>query len=237
MLGRLLEISVDCGEVLESLEFWRGLGFSLLPTSDTWKHRYGVASDGHLYLGLHDFRFPSPSLTFVTPRLRETVEQLEQEGIHFEFAKLSPDEFNEAGFFDPTGQIVTLLEARTFSPPSPGETGQSLLGHFRAVRRRSTAPADARDFWGRLGALEYGEDEIAGDGFNLQFRPDSAAVELVFESPTPADRAGRLVQAGFRIRPEGEDQILEAPDGLRVRMVPEESTAGPETLPELESED
>lgn len=236
MLGRLLEISVDCAEVLDSLEFWRGLGFGMLETGDTWQHRYGVASDGQLCLGLHDFRFPSPSLTFVTPRLRETVEHLEAGGIDFEFRKLGADEFNEAGFFDPTGQIVTLLEARTFSPGAPGDLADSMLGHFRAVRRRSNDAEQARSFWGRLGALEYGEDEIAGDGFNLQFRPDSAAVELVFEHPAPAELAERLERAGYRTRAEGEDFLLDAPDGLRVRVIPEE-TAGPEALPKVESED
>jgi hypothetical protein len=73
---------------------------------------------GRLHIGLHRYDFDSPALTFVLPELAAKLPHIERNGISFAFRKLGTDEFNEAGIVAPDNQMVTLLEARTYSPPS-----------------------------------------------------------------------------------------------------------------------
>ena len=65
MLGRFHEISVETGDIAESVAFYERLGFSQCGTTDTWQHPYGVMTDGKLFLGLHQFKFPSPAISYV----------------------------------------------------------------------------------------------------------------------------------------------------------------------------
>ncbi|MDQ2069793.1 hypothetical protein [Natronospira bacteriovora] len=217
-LGRLLELSIDCEAVLDSLHFWQGLGMESIPVGDTWPHRYGVMSDGRLCLGLHDYRFPSPSLTFVTPELPGQVERLRKRSIRLDFCKLGPNQFNEAGFTDPSGQTVCLLEARTFSPPPLEGESFSLLGHFRALRRRSRDPEADAAFWEALGMIASpdadGVSEVCAEGFNLQFSRQGPAVALVFETPDLEARAAKLEYDGHNLTHRGDAVELAAPDGL-----------------------
>ncbi|MCP1728162.1 hypothetical protein J2T60_002162 [Natronospira proteinivora] len=222
MLGKLLELSIDCENVLDSLHYWQGLGFDSIPVGDVWPHKYGVMSDGRLCLGLHDYRFPSPSLTFVTPELPTRVAQLEADGIELAFSKLGPNQFNEAGFFDPSGQTVCLLEARTFSPPPFQQDSFALPGYFRALRRRSRDPEAAATFWESLGLMrspdEDGVTEVCAEGFNLQFDQGGPEVCLVFETPELEARAAKLEYDGHNIRREKESLVIPAPDGLSLML-------------------
>ena len=88
------------------------------PVGDTWSHPYAVVTDGRLHLGLHGYEFESPSLTWVRPDLAVHAAALESLGIEFAFAKLGDEALHELGFLDPSGQMITLIEARTFSPPA-----------------------------------------------------------------------------------------------------------------------
>ena len=65
MLDHWLEFSVRSDDILESLSFYKSLGFVELETGETWTHRYAVVSDGDINIGLHDREFDSPALTFV----------------------------------------------------------------------------------------------------------------------------------------------------------------------------
>lgn len=154
MLGQFLEISVHAPDVLESITFYEKLGFTQVRTNDAWSHPYGVVTDGRCFLGIHAFEFPSPSLTFVAPELRKRVEPLEQNGVEFEFLKLGDDEFHELGFLAPDEQMVTLLEARTFSPPAPPVTTSSLLGFFAEYRLPVEDRGVAQAQWLRYGLIE-----------------------------------------------------------------------------------
>jgi catechol 2,3-dioxygenase-like lactoylglutathione lyase family enzyme len=153
MLGRFLEISVTAPDVLESLDFYRRLGFSEATVSEAWKHPYAVVTDGRVAIGLHGYEFPSPALTFVWPDLKPHVAELARLGIHPAFQKLGDDEFNEVGFRDPGGQMLTLLEARTFSPPDRRETEVSLCGYFTEYGTPQTDFGAAVKFWDKLGFI------------------------------------------------------------------------------------
>ena len=153
MLGRFLEISVSAPDVVQSLEFYRRLGFSEAPVGETWKHPYAVMTDGRIAIGLHGREFASPALAFVRPDLKPHVAQLERLGIHTVFQKLGEEEFNEVGFMDPGGQMLTLLEARTFSPPERRETEVSLCGYFTEFGTPQTDFGAAVRFWDTLGFI------------------------------------------------------------------------------------
>ncbi len=153
MLGRFLEISVTAPDVLESLDFYRRLGFSEASVGETWKHPYAVVTDGHVAIGLHGHEFQSPALTFVRPDLKPHVAQLARLGIHPAFQKLGDEEFHEVGFRDPGGQMLTLLEARTFSPPDRSATEASLCGYFTEFGAPQTDFGAAVKFWDKLGFI------------------------------------------------------------------------------------
>src|SRR5512138_541747 len=117
-IGRFLEISVQAPDIRESLSFYETLGFEQLLVGEVWPYPYAVVTDGRLYIGLHAQRIREPTLTFVLQDLRARLDDLESLGIGFEELDIAPDVFNHASFVDPSGQRVTLVEARTFSPPS-----------------------------------------------------------------------------------------------------------------------
>ena len=157
MLGRFLEVSLHAPDILDSFRFYERLGFSSAAVGETWKHKYAVVTDGRIHLGLHDYEFASPSLTWVKPELANGVQALEQRGIEFTFSKLGDDRFNEAGFADPGGLMVTLLEARTYSPPARRPEEVSVLGWFEEFAIPVTALEPAQAFWEKIGFVTTGE--------------------------------------------------------------------------------
>ena len=66
--GHFLETSVRTPNILESLQFYRTLGFVELEINDVWSHKYAVVRDGVLNIGLHDREFESPAVTFASDR-------------------------------------------------------------------------------------------------------------------------------------------------------------------------
>lgn len=159
MLGRFLEVSVQAPNALESLEFYQRLGFSTAEVGETWTHPYAVVTDGRLCVGLHQYEFASPSLTFVRPDLWRNLAALESLGVQFEFRKLGENVFNEAGFRDPNGQMVTVIEARTFSPPARDPAEVSACGYFAEYGIPGGAADVAKGFWEQLGFVAVEEFE------------------------------------------------------------------------------
>lgn len=218
MLGRFLELSVWSRDIAASLGFWEPLGFRHGQVGETWKHRYAVLSDGRLVLGLHEYEFDSPSLTWVRPGLAETLPSFRALGIDFDFAKTGQDEFNEAGFRDPAGQVVTLLEARTWSPTYAAERPTAVLGHFREYRYPARDPAATVAFWEALGLVR--DDSADGPravASELTLAPDTAVTgaELVFEHSDLEAVTARLNNLGCKTEPRlGSALRVRAPDGL-----------------------
>ncbi|MEM9384176.1 MAG: hypothetical protein AAGA68_03885 [Pseudomonadota bacterium] len=130
MIGRFLEFSVHARDVLAAVRHYERLGFRQLSVGETWSHPYAVVSDGRAVIGLHAYEFDSPAVTFVLQSLRTKLPRLADQGIEFAFAKTGDDQFNEAGFVTPAGQMITLLEARTYSPAPFDTLDVSHLGRF-----------------------------------------------------------------------------------------------------------
>jgi catechol 2,3-dioxygenase-like lactoylglutathione lyase family enzyme len=111
VLGKFHEISVETPDIAASVAFYERLGFTHCGTTDTWQHPYGVMTDGKLFLGLHQFKFPSPTLTYVRANVAAHAHVIEKHGIDIAWKRVGDDAFNEIGFFDPSGQAVGVQSA------------------------------------------------------------------------------------------------------------------------------
>jgi predicted lactoylglutathione lyase len=237
MLGRFLEISIHAPDVLDSLGFYERLGFTQASVGETWSHPYGVVTDGRLAIGLHRYEFPSPSLTFVQPDLMRRLESIEALGIDLAFRRVGADVFNEAGFTDPDGQMVALLEARTFSPVQRTTRDPSKLGWFEEIALPVRDLAVSGAFWERLGfvAAEQAEDPyprtgLTSDSLNIGLWR-TAHLErpaLVFKDPEMPERIRRLQEAGIEFSGElprmldpARNALLVAPEGTLLLLLTE----------------
>jgi catechol 2,3-dioxygenase-like lactoylglutathione lyase family enzyme len=160
VLGRFLEFSLATPDIRASLDFYLELGFSSAEVGDAWPHPYAVVTDGRICLGLHQEAIAAPSLTFVKPDLLKHLDGLEKKGIDFEFRRLGNDVFNEVGWFDPNGQLVRLIEARTFSPSKRLANETSRCGYFLEIALPAADRELAKSYWedfGFVGMEELGD--------------------------------------------------------------------------------
>lgn len=152
-LGRFHEISVSTRDLAASLRFYELMGFAKGSVHDTWPHPYGVVTLGGVTLGLHEYKFPSPSFTSVHDDIGRALEAYRDAGAVIAFAKTGPDCFNEFGLRDPAGHMITLLERATHPDDAWSPSSQSpTLGEFLAFSLPSAAPDISAGFWQALGA-------------------------------------------------------------------------------------
>ncbi len=237
MLGRFHEISIQTPDIRASVEFYEQLGFTQCVTGDTWSHPYGVLTDGRIFLGLHQYKFPSPSLTFVQDNIAHHVAVIEGLGIEVAWRRLGDDSFNEFGFRDPAGQMITLLEARTYSPSARRQSETSVLGDFTEFSIPATDFTAMREFWEKLGFVALEESEspylhlpMTSDHLDVAaHRPRTLdAPALVFSAPDSAARIAKLRALDVPLSadlPRGLDPkthaLLEAPEGTLLLLLHE----------------
>ena len=126
-IGRFLELSVHTNDIIESLGFYKLLGFTELETADVWPHKYAVVSDGVLSIGLHDRDFDGPAATFVQPELGRHARSMTDHGFDFSHMNLGEESFNELHLKDRDKHMIMMLEARTFYGADEGDN-DSLCG-------------------------------------------------------------------------------------------------------------
>jgi catechol 2,3-dioxygenase-like lactoylglutathione lyase family enzyme len=237
MIGRFHELSVQTHDIRESVEFYERLGFSQCVTGDTWPHPYGVLTDGRVFIGLHQYKFPSPSITCVKDNIGQHVAAIESLGIEIAWQRLGEDRFNEFGFIDPAGQMITLLEARTYSPSSRRRSEVSLLGDFVEFSIPAADFAAVRAFWEKLGFVALEESDtpyvhlpMTSDHLDIAaHRPRTLdRPMLVFAATDSAVRIARLREIGIELSselPRGLDAkthaLLEAPEGTALLLLHE----------------
>ena len=237
MIGQFHEISIRTDNIGESVAFYERLGFSHCVTNDTWSHPYGVLTDGVITLGLHQYKFPSPSITCVKYDIPAQLSVLESLGVEIAWRRLGDDVFNEFGFVDPAGQMVTLLEARTYSPSDRRRGDNSLLGDFAEFSIPATDFESMRVFWEKLGFIAHDEIEapyvhmsITSDHVNIgAHRPRALdAPLLVFSAPDMPARLERLRQLDVAFSdelPRGlmreSNALLSAPEGTLLLLLDE----------------
>lgn len=233
MLGRFLELSLHAPAILDSLAFYERLGFSQAAVGEVWQHPYGVVTDGRLCIGLHRYEFPSPALTFVQPDLERHLARLEQAGYEPVFRKTGTEVFNEAGFRDPAGQMITLVEARTFSPPARRSHEISKLGWFEEVALPVRNVDESVAFWEGLGFVPAAEGErpfphigLTSDSLNVALVKSRGLgrAAIVFTDPAMPERIRELTDSGI----EFYDELPAGLDPARYALL-----AGPEGMPLL----
>jgi catechol 2,3-dioxygenase-like lactoylglutathione lyase family enzyme len=235
VLGKFHEISIETADIAGSVAFYERLGFAQVGTTDTWQHPYGVMTDGRLYLGLHQFKFPSPTITYVHPDVAAYAHVIEKQGIELAWKRVGDDAFNEVGFFDPSGQAVRLQEAPTHfaADRDAGET--SLCGDFAEFSLPAGDFEPMRAFWEPLGFVALGESDapyvrlsMTSDHIDLAVhRPRTLeAPMLVFAAPDMGERIERLRTSGQEFSddlPRGLDPrhsaLLEAPEGTALLLL------------------
>jgi catechol 2,3-dioxygenase-like lactoylglutathione lyase family enzyme len=235
VLGKFHEISIETANIAESVAYYERLGFSHCGTTDTWQHPYGVMTDGRLYLGLHQFKFPSPTLSYVHTGVAEHAHVIEKLGIDIAWKRVSDEAFNEFGFLDPSGQTVRLQEAPTHfaSDRNRGET--SLCGDFAEFSLPSSDFEPMRAFWEPLGFVALGETDapyvrmsMTSDHIDLAVhRPRTLDQPmLVFAAPDMGERIERLRSLDVAMSdelPRGLDPrsaaLLRAPEGTALLLI------------------
>ncbi|MDB6085030.1 MAG: hypothetical protein JWN43_2911 [Gammaproteobacteria bacterium] len=159
VLGRFLEFSIATTDIRASLDFYGKLGFSQAEVGEAWAHPYAVLTDGRICLGLHQRPEFESSTTFVKPDLLKHLNGFEQLGLEFAFRHLASDVFNEIGWLDPSGHLVRLVEARTFSPSKRAISDASLCGYFVEIALPAPNRDTARKHWERFGFVGMDEPD------------------------------------------------------------------------------
>jgi catechol 2,3-dioxygenase-like lactoylglutathione lyase family enzyme len=233
LAGRFHEFSVATDDIRACVEFYERLGFVQAATSDALTHPYGVLSDGRLAIGVHQRRVLTPQLTFVRAELRQALPAFAAAGIELGVCRVGEEEFNEIGFSDPFGQAVTVLEARTYSPPPRG-TQASLLGEFAELSLPAGDFAAARAFWEQLGfvAMEeladpYRHLPLVSDALDLAFHAPGTSAQpmLVFRAADMPARLTRLKDLGVPLSapPRGlataANACIDTPDGTTLLLL------------------
>lgn len=240
MLGGHLEIAISADPLIDSLEFYRALGFQSLPVGDSPHGPNAVLWNGSLTLGLYAAELEGPVPTFVRPDLKMHLRALRRLGIELEFAELADDEFHRAAFADPNGRRVLLVEARTFSP-APRESGYvSALGRFLELSISTHSAQDSAAFWESLGfeLVDAGEEphswcRLAGHGLAIGFyEAANFGAALAFSCGGLEARLAYLDALGVHTtqrapiaKPGERAAMLIAPEGTPIYLIDETHTA------------
>jgi hypothetical protein len=145
-LGRFLEFSIRVPDIIESLSYYKLIGFTEREIGDVWTHKYAVVGDGILNIGLHDREFDAPAISFVQPDLAKHARSMSDHGFDFRFLRLDEDVFNELGLTDRDGHMLTMCEARTFSGNDEFDD-DSLLGTSLEVSLPVRDAVRSARFW------------------------------------------------------------------------------------------
>ncbi len=237
MLGRFLEYSIATPDIRASLEFYSKLGFSQAQVGEAWPHPYAVVTDGRICLGLHQEFGAAPSLTFVKPDILKHLSSLERLGLSFEFRRLGNDVFNELGWLDPSGNLIRLVEARTFSPAKRPGTDTSLCGYFLEIGLPAPQREAAKDFWEKLGFVGIDEPDArlphvscTSDSITIGLYDPAhlARTTLLFDAGDVGGTLARMAEAG--ILPAGQvpwplrqlpAAVITAPEGTLILLLSE----------------
>ena len=246
-LGRFLEFSVRTPDILESLSFYSMLGFTELEIGDVRPHKYAVISDGVLSIGLHDYEFNTPAVTFVQPDLAKHARSMSDHGFDFNLMHLNEDEFNELGFTDRDGHQLTMVEARTFSRGDEFDN-DSACGSFFELSLLVRDAVRSAIFWASVAPslLHMREEPTVHMRFDAGGIPVGLSESIALSGPslcfkchdkdalaTIIERHGFAKQAfpGF----EGAFAALKAPEGTMLFVFDEDFLG--ETYEVAESDD
>jgi hypothetical protein len=184
-LGRYLEFSVRTPEILNSLGFYKDLGFSELEIGDIWPHKYAVVTDGVLCIGLHDREFDSPAITFVQQDLAKHARSMTDHDFDIRFLQLDEDAFNEIRLVDRDRHSITMLEARTFTGGDEFDN-DSACGTWFELSLPSRDTVRAARFWASVApvVLDVREEPTTHMRFDAGGFAVGLSESIALESPS-----------------------------------------------------
>jgi hypothetical protein len=184
-IGHFLEFSVRAPHLLESLHFYKTLGFVELAVGDVWPHKYTVVSDGELNIGLHDHEFDTPSISFVQQDIAKHARSMSDHGFEFGYMQLDEDAFNELRFSDRDGHSITMLEARTFHI-SEDANNDSICGSWFELTLPVRDALRAAQFWAPIAPtlLEVREEPTTHMRFDADGAPLGLSESIAVTAPS-----------------------------------------------------
>jgi hypothetical protein len=238
-IGRFLEVSVRSQDVVESLLWYKTLGFSELETADVYPHKYAVVSDGVLNIGIHDRDVDAPAITFVQPDLARHARSMADHGFEFSFMHLGEERFNEIGVKDRDEHLITMVEARTFHGDDRDDNDSACGNWFELTLPVRDAMHSAR-FWGPVAGsiLQMREEPTVHMRFGAGGMALGLSESIALEQPSLCfkcqDKSAvkHLVEArgveatefpGF----EGAFMVLTAPESTRQYLFDEDFLGEP----------
>ncbi len=133
-------------------------------------------------------------------------------------------------FQDPDGQLVTLLEARTYSPVHDAHLPVTLCGYFLEYRLPVQDRAASMRFWESLGLIvEPAEDgsraQASWAGINLGLTQGGSRrpPTLVFANVALDEIEPLLDMRGLTIKNDTEGLRLATPEGINLLLRPEDT--------------
>jgi hypothetical protein len=245
VLGRFLELSVPTPDIIGSLGFYKLLGFHELETTDVWSHRYAVVSDGELCIGLHGEPVEQPALTFAQRDIAVEARSMTDAGFEFEYLRTDEDQFNEVGFLTPDGQLVSMIEARTFSGTDEG-ANSSVCGRFIELTLPVRDTLRAGRFWAPLAPklLRVREEPTTHMRFNAAGLPLGLSESIALSGPSLCFRCDdreaiwiALAKHGFAHKEfpgfEGAFMQIDAPEGTTLFLFEEDFLGEPYEVQEV----
>lgn len=238
-IGRFLEFGVQAPNILESLLFYKSLGFTELDCADVYSHKYAVVSDGELCIGLHDSEFDSPAITYVQADLAKHARSMTNHGFDFTFLHLDEDVFNTLGFKDRDGHSITMVEARTFHMSEEAEN-DSACGSWFELTLPVRDTVRAAQFWAPIAPalLEMREEPTVHMRFDATGAPLGLSESIALEAPSLCFRCqdrealmALLEQRGFDYEKfpgfEGAFVAIRAPEGTTLFVFEEDFLGEP----------
>ncbi len=233
-IGHFLEFGVRAPDIIESLRFYRTLGFADMEIGDVWPHKYAVLGDGELNIALHDREFDAPAITFVHPDLARQARSMADHGFDFRFLRLDEDVFNELGFKCRDGHLITMQEARTFTPVDEYEF-DSLCGSFFEISLPVRDTLRAAGFWAPIAPtmLAMREEPTAHMRFDAGGVPVGLSESIALAGPSLCfkcrDKSALkacIASSGLEHTPfpgyEGAFVALQAPEGTTLFVFDED---------------
>lgn len=224
-IGTFLEFGVRTTDILESLSFYKALGFTELESGDVLSHKYAVVSDGELNIGLHDTEFDSPAITFMQADLAKHARSMTDHGFDFTHLRLDEDVFNELAFKDRDGHTIMMVEARTFNLSEEAEQ-DSLCGSWFELTLPVRDTVRAAAFWAPIAPTvkDMREEptvhmrfDASGVALGLSESIALEAPSLCFRCPDRNALLNLLEQHGFDYEKfpgfEGAFVAIRAPEG------------------------
>ena len=238
-IGRFLEVSVRSQDVVESLLWYKTLGFTELETADVYPHKYAVVSDGVLCIGIHDRDVDSPAITLVQPDLARHARSMADHGFEFSFMHLGEERFNEIGVNDRDRHLITIVEARTFHG-NDEDDNDSACGTWFELTLPVRDAMNAAQFWGPVAGsiLKMREEPTVHMRFDAGGVALGLSESIALESPSLCfkchDKAAlkQLIDArGLEVKQfpgfEGAFMVLSAPEGTQLFVFDEDFLGEP----------